>query len=202
MKSIQKIILLAFALMMGLTVSAQSDQSNAIKWNPLSTFAKRASLSYERKLSSYTSLQLTSFYALPGDIITVTSGTTTSKISRNYGFAVIPEFKFYPGSNAMSGFYTSVFAQYGGFQYQSSVDNNGSVTESGTATRTDIAGGILFGYQYVAPMGFTVDVFGGPRYCYSTYKYKDAYDEANSGGNNFNVLPFFVRLGVSLGYAF
>lgn len=158
-------------------------RSNAIKLNPLSLVFLTGNVSYERAVSSNSSLQLGVFY----------SGVNFSGIKYS-GLGITPEFRFYFGGakQALNGVYAAPFVRYQNFKIEEK--------ESGDNTSfTTMGGGATIGWQKMWNSGFVLDIFAGPSYNSAKFK-NDSDDDMFDVSGGFT--GFGVRTGLTLGFGF
>ena len=180
-------LLLSLMLCLGLfgvnTVSAQ--KQNAIKIIPLALAMSNVSISYERFFTEKASFQIQGGYWLGGTI-------GSAKFN---GFSATPEVRFYVSdSESPKGFYLAPFARY---EAWNGYDKE-ATSEKVTVSR--IGGGAVAGYQFLMGKTVTMDIFTGPRYYSTSFKYEGAtaedIDLTRLGGG------FGLRFGATLGVAF
>ncbi len=181
-------LLLSLMLCLGLfgvnTVSAQ--KQNAIKLNPLALAFSNVSVSYERFFSEKASFQIQGGYWLGGTI-------GDAKFS---GFSTTPEVRFYVSdTESPKGFYLAPFGRYESWSVVDKTDANDK------ASISRIGGGAVAGYQFLFGKTVTMDIFTGPRYYSTSYKYDGttSADDLNTGQLG---AGFGLRFGATLGVAF
>jgi len=158
-------------------------RSNAIKLNPLSLAFMTGNISYERAVSSNSSIQLGAFYSSVG-----ISGLKYT------GWGVTPEYRLYfaGAKEALNGVYVAPFGRYQSFNLEDKDMGN-------KTTFTTMGGGAIIGWQKMWNSGFTLDLFAGPSY--SKAKFKNDGDE-----DSFDVkggfTGFGVRTGLTIGFGF
>lgn len=183
-----KRLLFVFAMIFAMGTSTYAQQ-NVIKANLFSVIIKTGSFFYERALDDTKSLQLGFYYT------GFSVGDTKFR-----GFGITPEFRFYPGEEAPSGFYLAPFLRYQSLSL--SADYYDDVTgqlEEGSATLSTFGGGLLIGNQWLFGDVVALDMFIGPAYNTGSLKVKDG-NESNFEIGGFS--GFGVRFGLTIGVAF
>ncbi len=178
MKTKFSLITLAVLLVFAVTGKAQE---NVFKINIFSPIVKTFNVSYERKLSASSSLQLGFFYT------GYKSGDT--KFS---GIGVTPEYRFYLSeSEAPVGVYVAPFLRYQNFKLEEEATNS-------EGTLSMFGGGLVIGKQWIFKERISLDIFLGPQYATGDVK-------ATSGQDTFDTDVFDgfgIRTGLTLGIAF
>jgi hypothetical protein len=182
-KTMKKVFVILFmTVMMAQGAFAQSRQ-NVIKLNPLSGLLRTANVSYERALTSSSSLQLGFFF----------SGIKIGDV-RYRGFGITPEYRFYLQSKkqAPEGLYVAPFARFQKFTL--------SDTESSSkASLNTIGGGVVAGCHWLVGESFSIDLFIGPSFNAGDVKAESEGEEVKAN----NVFSGFgLRTGITIGFAF
>lgn len=160
--------------------TARSDQQeNVLKINTLSLFLGTGSVFYERKLREDRSFQLGTAY------LQYKFDETTFS-----GLILTPEMRFYPKSNALSGFYTAPYLRLQRYMVKSG---------DGKGVYRNVGGGMLVGRQWVNESDFTMDLFFGGHYGRGSV---DVDDGRDSDFETETFEGFRVRVGFAIGFAF
>ena len=179
----KKILLLAvFILGLGPVSFAQS---NAVKLNVPSLFVATLSGAYERQLTEATSLQLGGF------------GTRLNIFSVDFsGYGITPEFRYYPGGEALNGFFVGPYLRYQ--QLTAAKEVNGTPS---SIRLTTYGGGLVGGYH--AHLGQTVSLEPYLGLGYNSPSVSIRSGTAASSDYNLSVFSGFAfRPGLALGVRF
>ena len=168
-------------LCFGTSMAIAQQNTRVAKFNPLGAVVQQFQAGLEYGLRDNMSVQLSAGF-LAGD--PNGSDVTLSqdvRLSRT-GWLVMPEFRYYPGDDAVEGFY---FGLLGRFEQAEFSDFEGVRGEKSAA-----AGALTLGYQY-AYDGLMLDLFIGPKY--------EVLEESGDWTQNWRGLEK-VHLGVKLGF--
>jgi hypothetical protein len=183
--TMMKKILFAAAALVAFTfsASAQRQQNNALKMNPVSLLVKTGNISYERAISKNQSIQLGAFY----------SGFSVEDVTYS-GFGITPEYRFYFGGQkqALNGGYVAPYVRYQDFTIE-------KATEKAKADFTTLGGGAIIGWQKTWSSGFIVDVFAGPSYNHLEFDVKENAEEFDVKSS---IKGFTLRTGITIGFTF
>lgn len=176
-------IVLLILLSISGKIFSQSEEKIVIKINPLSVFLGTGSMFIEGKLDDAKSFQMgVSYTGL---------GFDDFKYS---GIVLTPEVRFYVKKRAMSGGYIAPYLRFRRYSITDKGDNPSELT------LTTYGGGLLFGRQWIFDSGFVFDMFAGPSYSESSFKYKSGTDIDDNA--TFGLTGFWVRIGIALGFGF
>ena len=168
-------------MVLGTSVAQAQQNTRVVKFNPLGAVVQQFQAGFEYGLGDNLSVQLSAGF-LAGD----PNGSDVTlaqdvRLSRT-GWLVMPEFRYYPGDDAVEGFYLGLLGRLEQAEFS---DFEGVRGEKSAA-----AGALTLGYQY-AYDGFMLDLFIGPKY--------EVIDETGNWSQNWNGLEK-VHLGLKLGY--
>lgn len=184
----KKLLILSLVVVLAIPYSFAQDtagisaEKNVLKINTLSLLLGTGSLFYEREISDVFAAQMGLGY------MSFKLGDT-----KFTGLILTPEFRYYPKNNAIDGFYMAPYLRYQKF----TVENNEASTPS-KGTLSGMGGGFIFGRQWIADSGFTMDLFFGGHYGNTKVKVEsgtDSFDDDFFKG-------FKMRMGFALGFAF
>lgn len=180
----KKLIILSLLVLISLRIYAQSEETFAIKINPLSVFLSTGSMFFEGKLNSNASMQMGVAY----------TGLELGDFKYE-GIILTPEVRFYAKQRSISGFYIAPYFRYQNFNI--TVDDDVSKSEMNYKS---FGGGLLFGRQWVYSSGFVFDLFAGPSYNNGdiTYKSGDRRDDDFA----FGLKGTGIRVGIAIGFGF
>ena len=180
----KKNLVVAIVLLMaaGALTSAKA-QENVVKVNIFSPIFKTLNLSYERKISANSSLQL-------GFLYTFYSPEDASFS----GIGLTPEYRFYlSDTEAPAGVYVSPFLRYLKFSAEGTEDGN-----SNKGTLSIFGGGVTIGKQWIFKEKISLDVFIGPQFLSADYN-----QTSGQGDLDYGIFDGFgVRAGLTFGFAF
>lgn len=149
---------------------------SVIKLNLTQLAFRNFSLQYEygfhKNMSGALGISLVVPRNIPGQIYTPPSKTEGWQIPKFSGFAITPEFRFYPGKKeehqAPHGFYIAPYFRYAKYKltadYLELYDNNTKTrTYLGTVTYGGVTGGLMIGSQWIINDHFSIDwwILGG-----------------------------------------
>ena len=177
--------------LLGGTIMAAQAQNSAIKLNVISVAVATANVSFESKIGDGSSFQIGAFYT--GFSISDTKFT---------GFGITPELRFYPGGDALHGFFVGPYLRYQNFKLSSpgyTYNSSGSTTATtNEATLNTFGGGANLGYQWVFGEHFVLEPFLRLGYSGGSVKVTSGSDNYSTGAaTGVTFLP-----GLNLGYAF
>ncbi len=157
-----------------------TDAKNTIKVNPLSLILRTGSVFYEHKLAENSSFQMGVAF----------TGMKVGDVNFN-GFALTPEYRFYPKKNALSGLYLAPYVKYQNYTLKA---------DGSKGTYSSFGGGLLLGRQWVYKSDFTLDLFFGPSYNNGDIKVKSGDEEDLD--MKLGIDGFGIRTGITLGFGF
>jgi hypothetical protein len=149
---------------------------SVIKLNLTQLAFRNFSLQYEygfhKNMSGALGISLVIPRNIPGQIYSPPSKTEGWQIPKFSGFAITPEFRFYPGKKeehqAPHGFYIAPYFRYAKYKltadYLELYDNNTKTrTYLGTVTYGGVTGGLMIGSQWIINDHFSIDwwILGG-----------------------------------------
>ncbi len=166
------------------SVNAQTDKKMAVKINYLSPVFSIVNVGFEYAFADNLSIQLQPYYWLGGK----TGGTKYN------GFGGNLDLRFYPGNEAIKGFFISPGVRYWNFSISEEVSG-----EDTKGTLSVIGGGIVLGGQWLFGDVVTLDIYGGPWYGSAKVSW-----ESNSEGSGDIGLGdgIMARFGTTVGFAF
>lgn len=167
---------------------------SAIKINYISPILRTLSIFYEQTISDNMSLQLGFYY----------TGFGVDEVKYR-GYAITPEFRFYPSDEAIDGFFIAPFFRYRNLSISADytyVDEYGDLqSDKGKAVLNTFGGGILVGNQWIFNDLISFELFIGPQMSVGNAKLVDGdetyWDYSTRGFNGFG-----VRLGTTVGICF
>ena len=177
--------------LLGGTIMAAQAQTSAIKLNVTSIAVATANVSFESKIGEKSSFQIGAFY----------TGFSIND-TKFRGFGITPELRFYPGGDALHGFFVGPYLRYQNFNLSSpsyTYNSNGSTTATTDEAKLNtFGGGVNLGYQWVFGEHFVLEPFLRLGYSGGSVKVNSGSDTFNTGSfTGGSVLP-----GINLGYAF
>ena len=187
------------------TSDKDTDHQNVVKLNPLSLAALAFSPSYERVISENMSVQLGVQYIFKRDV------PFTGQELRFGGWSVTPEFRYFPGGKAPTGFYVAPFFRYRKLDVRGDVtvdvpnSSGGSTKQTfdGQLISNNYSGGVLVGGQWVFNGGFSLEAFIGPYFSGRSLVVKESTTESNYDiPGILTGSPVWIRAGFTVGYAF
>ena len=187
------------------TSDKDTDHQNVVKLNPLSLAALAFSPSYERVISENMSVQLGVQYIFKRDV------PFTGQELRFGGWSVTPEFRYFPGGKAPTGFYVAPFFRYRKLDVRGDVtvdvpnSSGGSTKQTfdGQLVSNNYSGGVLVGGQWVFNGGFSLEAFIGPYFSGRSLVIKESTTESNYDiPGILTGSPVWIRAGFTVGYAF
>lgn len=182
------------------------DPQNAIKLKLIPLLFNMVSLQYERALNEKMSVACDLNFLFYSSTIGA-AGLSGGKVSYS-GFGISPEFRFYPGEEALKGFFVGPYISYLGMSIKA--EGMGSNGLAGTAEITGInaiGGGALLGWKWLIADAFSIETHIGANYLSLTIpstvtvNYSNGTSDIQSGPD-FSASGFLPTGGVSLGYAF
>ncbi|MEI6881834.1 MAG: DUF3575 domain-containing protein [Bacteroidota bacterium] len=178
-----------------------SDPENCIKLKVVPLLFRMASLQYERRIKDNMTVAC--------DVNLLFLSATVDGATLSYsGFGLSPELRFYPGGEAMKGFFIGPYLSYLGMSLKGEVENTAHGKGTGEISGiTAIGGGALLGWKWIFADVFALETHIGINYLSLTmpdkvdYKYADGTSgsEPISSFSGAGILP---TGGLSLGYAF
>lgn len=205
----KSLFLLPFLLIAG----AAHAQTNALKVDIFQPIINTLALSFEHKLSESSSFQLglagTFGYKDDSDFFYGIGNNSTSRSTS--GIAITPEYRLYLSEKhpALEGFYVAPYAR---FQYlnqniSSSLYNpNGGNPTTGSydASLTALGLGVTVGRHWIFKQRFSLDIFLGPGYTFSSVSSDQPGYTARKGDfvGYANNNSYDFRGGVTFGIAF
>ncbi len=186
------------------TSTLTTETPNLIKINPLSMFVRTASLSYERVLSDYTSIQLGVQYTIPrkarifGQDILGENG----QLNR---FSITPEFRYFPNGAAPTGFYIAPFLRYAHSSISGDIEKtiNGELMKvAGKISQNVYSLGGVVGGQWIVGSNLSMEAYIGPYFSASNLTTSSNLAEEDYKIPVSASLPFWIRTGFTIGYTF
>ncbi len=178
-----------------------SDPENCIKLKVIPLLFRMASLQYERKIKDNMTV------ACDVNLLFFSATTGGTTVSYN-GFGLSPEFRFYPGGEAMKGFFIGPYLSYLGMSLKGEVENTARGKGTGEISGiTAIGGGAILGWKWIFGDVFALETHLGLNYLSLTlpgkmdYKYEDGTSGSEDLGS-FSGSGILPTAGLSLGYAF
>lgn len=187
------------------TNDAADTPQNVVKVNPLSLAALAFSPSYERVISENTSVQLGVQYIFSRNV------PFTGQSLRFSGWSVTPEFRYFPGGKAPTGFYIAPFFRYRKLDVRGDVTVDVPNAGGGSSKRTfdgqlvsnNYSGGVLVGGQWVFNGGFALEAFIGPYFSGRSLTVKESTTKSDYDVPGILTgSPVWIRGGITVGYAF
>ena len=158
------------------------DKKNIIKINLLSPFLGTLSLQYEKIINDESSMQYGFYYF---------SGTLFAQSFPVLGFCFTPEYRFYLSESTPHGIYIQPYLRFARFwltgKYANVSDN----------AFTGIAGGMVFGKQWLFKNKISMDLYAGPLYTKIFF-----VDNSSTRGLPNVANGYWIRTGLTLGYYF
>lgn len=183
-----KKILFAAGLLLA-AVPASQAQSNVLKLNLPSIFVATGSVFYERQLADNTSAQLGAYV------------TSLSIFNVKFsGYGITPEFRYYPGGEALHGFFVGPYLRFQQLSASKDFEAAGQ-TYTGKATLSTFGGGVVLGYQGIIGEHFSIEPFLGLGYNARNV----TVDAGAATADDYNLTAFTgvgFRPGLTVGYAF
>lgn len=171
-----------------LTSQVSHGQTSTIKTNLANLAISGGSVHYEHVIGESSTAQL-------GVFMTALSVDDT-KFS---GFGIIPQYRFYPGSNhtVPHGFFVAPLISYQTF----SLETNSAGLQNAEADYSLIGAGVDIGTQWLINRSFSLELSAGVSFNSTNLDIKTS----GADDNDFSIDNFgstTPRLGVSVGYAF
>lgn len=183
------------------------DAENCVKLKTIPLLFRMFSVQYERALNEKMSI------ACDVNLLFFSASQTSGSLSDGKvtysGFGLSPEFRFYPGEEALKGFFVGPYLSYlgMGIKVEGTNGNNG---KKGTAELSGISafgGGVLLGWKWIFADVFALETHLGVNYLNLTIpstiniKYDDGTSETEVGPT-FSASGVLPTVGLSLGYSF
>ncbi len=184
----------------------RGDAENCIKLKLVPLAFSMVSLQYERalneKMSAACDLNLL-FYSMSTGVGSLTDAKVTYS-----GFGISPEFRYYPGEEALKGFFVGPYLTY--FNMGIKAEGTDMYGKTGSAEITGITamgGGALLGWKWLIADVFAIETHVGVNYLSMTTPttIDVKYSNGTTNKEDFPKVSFSGALptaGVSLGYAF
>lgn len=160
-----------------------TQKKNLIKLNILSPFMGTVSLQYESIINEESSFQLGVYYF---------SGLVFTNDVYQRGICITPEYRLYLNTTAPEGIYLQPYFRVGRFWGEGPQRKNPDYTFSG------VAGGIVFGKQWIYKNKISADAYIGPVYSHLFF------DSGAADKKSFYPLGngYWLRAGCSIGFLF
>ena len=146
---------LCLVLALGIGTAHAQQNTRFVKFNPLGAVVQQFQAGFECGIRDNMSVQLSAGF-LSGDPNGFDSNENEDVRRSRTGWLVMPEVRFYPGDNAVEGFYLGLLGRFEQAEFSDFYD-----TIKGE--KSAAAGALTLGYQY-AYDGFMLDMFIGPKY--------------------------------------
>lgn len=181
------------------------ERQNVAKVNPLSLVVPAFSPSYERVISENMSVQLGVQYIFNRNV------PFSDQRLRFGGWSVTPEFRYFPGGKAPTGFYVAPFLRYRRLDVRGDVTVNVPNSSGGSSQQTfdgqlvsnNYSGGVLVGGQWIFNGGFSLEAFIGPYFSGRSLAVRESTTSSNYDiPGILTGSPVWIRAGVTVGYAF
>jgi hypothetical protein len=151
--------LVSIVLLCSLSLNAQDNafeplqaRKNAFKINPFSLFFKTINLSYERAISSSSTLgisahSMSNFPLLEEHVTLKSQGIDYTNTTSFSGYGCIPEYRYYLDQTVFNGVY---IGGYGLYRYTYTSNNSNTLLYTNTYKTHQWSVGSLIGYQVLA----------------------------------------------------
>jgi hypothetical protein len=129
--------------------------------------------------------------------------TFTESKTKNSGWGVIPELRFYPMGNGIKGFYVGPHIRFRHFDLNTTEKDlsNGNRAEY-KANWNQIGGGVVVGGQWHFGDKVNFDIYGGPGFTSTSVTYEGTANASDFDSGRLGNGNFYFRTGVRLGYSF
>lgn len=184
---------------------------NAIKIKILPLIFNMASFQYERVINEKMSVACDVnyvFYSSTSDGNSMGAGVNTSSKVTFTGFGISPELRFYPGEEALKGFFVGPYLNYLTMNIKvENTDVNGLTGIGELKGITALGAGVLLGWKWLVAESFSIEAHTGLNFLTVnvpstvTVKYSDGTSKTEDGPN-LSASGLLPTLGFSLGYAF
>ncbi|MCX6187153.1 MAG: DUF3575 domain-containing protein [Bacteroidetes bacterium] len=184
----------------------RGDAENCIKLKLIPLALSTVSLQYERALNEKMSAACDVnflFYSTTTDLGSLTGG----KLSYT-GFGLSPEFRYYPGEEALKGFFVGPYLTYFNMGIKAEgTDASGRTGSAELTGMTAMGGGALLGWKWIIADVFAIETHVGVSYLSMTtpttidVKYSDGTKKTEAFPS-ISLTGTLPTAGVSLGYAF